>query len=379
MSMFVRMALMPMAAMAGVGADAEAQVLRVYIGTYADGIYLMTFDPETGRLESRGRACETEAPSFLALHPSAPLLYSVGETGRPEGTVSAWRIDEATGRLALISVQSSRGTAPCHIAVAPSEKHVAVANYGTGSVTLLPIRADGGLDAPCAVVQHEGTGPNAARQEGPHAHSVYFDSSGERLLAADLGADKVFLYRYDADAGTLAPHAQPFASAPPGAGPRHLAFHPSGELLYALNELDSTITTYARDPQSGSLERKAVTPTLPDDFDGGSTTAEIRVHPSGRFLYASNRGHDSIAVFAIGADGLPVSAGWTPTGGQTPRNFNLTPDGRYLLAANQESDTVVVFRVDPETGALEPSGDVASAPRPVCVLFVNADEAADLR
>ena len=375
MSVLVPVILMPMAAAAYDSGDGgAASVFHVYVGSYAQGqdqgIYLLEFDASTGRLALVGRACETESPSFLALHPSLPVVYSVGETTRPEGTVSAWRIDEATGCLSLINAQSSRGLAPCHISVAPSTRHVAVANYVSGSVVLLPIREDGGLDGACAVVQHEGSGPNASRQEGPHAHSVFFDPSGSVLIAADLGIDKVLLYRYDAQAATISPHEQPYVAVAPGAGPRHLAHHPSGRFVYVVNELDSTVTMFQRDPDSGTLVQRSVVSTLPAGFEGESTTAEVRVHPSGRFLYASNRGHDSIAVFAIGLhEGLPTPVGHRSTGGRTPRNFSLDPTGRYLLAANQDSDSVNVFQIDRERGMPEPTGGEAAAPRPVCLVF----------
>ncbi len=374
MHAIIPLAMMPLAAvLSATEAEADpATPMRVYIGTYAQGIYLLEFDPADGSLESRGRAGDVEAPSFLAEHPSKPLLYSVGEMDQPEGTVRAWRIDGSTGMLTLINEQSSRGIAPCHIAVAPSEQHVAVANYVTGNALLLPIREDGGLDEPSDIVQHDGSGPNAARQEGPHAHSVTFDPEGERLLVADLGIDQIRIYQYDAGEGTLAPHDQPYVDLPPGAGPRHVAIHPTGEWVYVVNELDSTVTTFAREPEAGTLQRQTTVPTLPEDFDGDSTTAEIRVHPSGKFLYASNRGHDSITVYSLETDpSAPVLVDHTSTEGQVPRNFNLDPTGAYLLAANQGSDTVVVFRINPDTGRLTPTGATADVPRPVCVHFHN--------
>lgn len=320
--------------------DAAAR-WRVYVGTYAQGdekgIYLLEFYPESGQLALQGRACEAESPSFLALHPSQPVLYAVGEMVQPEGIVGAYRIDPKSGLLTLINQQSSKGTTPCHLSVAPSVKHVAAANYSSGAVALFPILADGGLGEASAVVRQQGKGPNVQRQEGPHAHSVNFDASGRYLYAADLGLDKLFIYRYDPDAGTLSPREPPFVSLPPGAGPRHLAFHPSGRYAYVVNELDSTVAAFTRDLDTGGLHPIGSASTLPTGYDGHSTTAEIRVHPSGRFLYASNRGHDSIAVFSIDtSSGKLTPLGCTPTGGKTPRNFNIDPTGRYLLAANQD-------------------------------------------
>ena len=347
---------------------------HVYIGTYAQGeekgIYLLEFDAETGELASKGRACEAESPSFLAMHSSQPILYATCERGQPEGIVSAYRMDAKSGLLRLINQQSSKGAAPCHLAVAPSGKHVAVANYMSGTVALFPVLDDGGLGEASAVVQHEGCSVNPRRQAGPHAHSVNFDAAGHHLYAADLGIDKMITYRYDPAHGTLTPSEPPFVSLAPGAGPRHLAFHPAGQFAYVLNELDSTLTAFTKDPATGGLDLIGSFSTLPAGYDGQSTTAEIRVHPSGRFLYASNRGHDSIAVFSIDpSSGSLTPLGHTPTGGKTPRNFNLHPTGRYLLVANQESNNVVVLRIDPEGGLLEPTGHSESVPAPVCVVL----------
>jgi len=347
---------------------------RVYVGTYAQGdekgIYLLHFNSETGQIKLEGRACEAEGPSFLALHPSKPVLYVVGETVYPEGIVGAYRIDGRTGLLTLINQQSSKGRAPCHLAVAPAGKHVVVANYSSGTVSMYPVEENGGLGAACAVVQHTGTGANPRRQEGPHAHSVNFDAAGRFVFAADLGVDKVYVYRYDAAEGTLAPAASPFATLAAGAGPRHLAFHPSGRNAYVANELDSTVSAFAFNAESGQLDMIASVPTLPPDFEGESTTAEIRVHPSGRFLYASNRGHDSIAVFSLDPEtGRLTPLGHAPSGGETPRNFNIDPTGRFLIAANQASNNVVVFRIDSENGSLELTGEEVAVPEPVCVVF----------
>jgi 6-phosphogluconolactonase len=352
---------------------------RVYVGSYAHGdekgIHLLEFYPETGQLSLVGRAVEAESPSFLTLHPSQPILYAVGESVQPEGIVSAYRIDAKDGSLRLINQQLSKGTAPCHLVVAPSEKHLALANYSSGTVALFPILENGGLAEATSVIQHHGSSVNPQRQKGPHAHSVNFDAAGEHLYAADLGTDKMVIYQYDPDQGTLTPNEPPFVSLAPGAGPRHLTFHPSGHHAYVVNELDSTVTAFNLDPKTGALNTIGSVSTLPDDYDGESTTAEIRVHPTGKFLYASNRGHDSIAVFALDpSTGMPKPIGRTPTGGKIPRNFNLDPAGRYLLAANQESDNVVVFRIDIENGLLTPTGQSLSVPKPVCVVFSPAPQ-----
>lgn len=358
----------------------ESALMRVYAGTYtsgaSEGIYLLELDAGTGALTLRGVAAAMENPSYLALHPALPVLYAVGEAGAEAtgdgGVVRAFAVAPDTGLLQDLGAQSTRGAAPCHVAVAPSGKHVAVANYMGGSVALFPVAEQGALGPAHAFVQHAGHSVNAQRQEAPHAHSVTFAGSGRYLLAADLGIDQVLVYRYDAEAGTLAPNAPPFAALPAGAGPRHVAVHPSGKFVYVVNELDSSVAVFGFDADQGRLSPLQQISTLPQDFKGSSTTAAIRVHPSGKTLYASNRGHDSIAVFRIDPEtGLLTARGQTPTGGKTPRDFNLDPEGRYLLAANQDSDSIVVFRVAPETGALSPVGAPVAVPMPVCVVFAG--------
>jgi 6-phosphogluconolactonase len=365
-----------------VGAFAQESTMtdryRVYIGTYtggaSEGIYLLDLDASSGTLNVVGLAAEVESPSFLAIHPEKRVLYAVGEISKasdhPGGTIGAFAIDDDTGTLSLLNQESTVGKGPCHVCVAPSGKHVAAANYSSGSTVLLPILDDGRLGAASSFVQHEGSGANPSRQEGPHAHSVNFDKTGRILIAADLGIDKLMLYRYDAETGELAPGEPAFASLAPGAGPRHVAIHPSGQFIYAVNELANTVTAFAYDADTGALDEVQTIGTLPDGFEGENTTAEIRVHPTGRFLYASNRGHDSIAAFSLDGDsGMLTAIGHTSTGGQTPRNFNVDPSGRILLAANQATDNIVVFRVDPETGALTATGQEVEVPTPVCVVF----------
>lgn len=352
---------------------------RIYIGTYtggeSEGIYQMRLDAESGELELVGLAAETTNPSFLALHPNLPVVYAVGEVPKdgenPGGTISAFRIDAETGALELLNRQSTVGAGPCHVAVAPSAKHVAVANYGGGSVALLPIDAEGRLGEATDFHQHKGRSVNPNRQEGPHVHSVTFDHAGRFLYVADLGLDKMFIYRYDAEAGKLTPNDPPFALTAPGAGPRHFKIHPSGAFAYVVNELDNTVTSFYRYSESGALAQTGSVSTLPAGYSQETYTAEIRVHPSGRYVYASNRGHDSIAAFAVHAmEGTLTPLGQTSTSGAWPRNFNIDPSGRFLVAANQNSHNVVVLRIDLETGALEPMGQEVSVPAPVCVLFV---------
>ncbi len=351
---------------------------RVYVGTYtqgvSEGIYLLDFDASTGDLTLQGLAVATENPSFLAIHPDKAVLYAVGEMAgtseHPGGTISAFAIDKVTGLLKLINQESTIGTGPCHVCVAPSGRHVAAANYGGGSIALFPVEDDGSLNPASSFIQHEGSSVNPQRQEGPHAHSVTFDKAGRMLIAADLGLDKLMLYRYDAARGELTANNPPFARVAPGSGPRHVAIHPSGRFIYCVNEMGNTVTAFAYDAESGAMQELQSIGTLPEGFDGDNTTAEIQVHPSGKFLYASNRGHDSIAVFAIDEDtGRLADIGHTPTGGHTPRSFNIDPSGRYLFAANQDTDNVVVFRIDPEHGTVAPTGRDVGIAAPVCVVF----------
>lgn len=354
-----------------------SELPRVYFGTYTDttskGIYVGEFDLTSGRLSGVALAAAAARPSFLALHPRRPVLYAVGEVadfqGRKTGVVRAFAI-EASGKLRLVNEQPSGGAGPCHVSVEPGGRCVLVANYGGGSVASFPVESDGRLGRAASVIQHQGRGPNPRRQEGPHAHSINVDPSGRFALAPDLGCDKVFVYRLDAAAGRLVPHDPPAVDLAPGAGPRHLDFHPNGRFAYVINELDSTVTALEYESAAGRLRVLASVSTLPPGFSGANTTADVHVHPSGKFLYGSNRGHDSIAIFAIRADGTLQALGHQSTRGKTPRNFALDPAGQYLLAANQDSDTVVVFRIDAQTGLLSPIGEPVAVPRPVCVRFL---------
>lgn len=351
---------------------------RVYVGTYtggeSQGIYVLEMDTATGTLKSLELAAEVDNPSFIAAHPNKPFLYSVGEgvdsSGKRGGLVNAFAINPKDGHLTLLNHQPTEGAGPCHIVADRAGRHVLVANYGSGSVNVLPVKEEGTLQPVCDFKQHTGSSINPQRQAGPHAHSVNLDPAGKFLFAADLGLDKILIYRYDDLTGRLESNDPPFAAVTPGAGPRHFTFHPSGIFAYVVNELDSTVTVFKYDPTKGFLEPIQTLGTLPDTFKGENTTAEIRAHPSGRFVYASNRGHDSIAVFSVEqATGRLKSLGQTSTEGKVPRNFNISPDGRFLLAANQESGTVIAFPVNTDTGALEKACSRMEIPAPVCVLF----------
>jgi 6-phosphogluconolactonase len=351
----------------------------VYIGTYTEkgskGIYACRFDPATDRLTSVGLAVETVDPSFLAIDPSGRFLYAVNEIsqyeGRTSGAVSAFAIAPGTGKLTFLNEVGSGGAGPCHLTVDKTGKYVLVANYGGGSLVVFPILGDGRLGQASAFVQHKGASVNPQRQEGPHVHSVYMSPDNRFVVSADLGLDEVFVYGFDAAKGTLAPNIPPSATVSSGAGPRHFAFSPNGKFGYVIDELQSTVTPFSYEAARGALDVLQPVSTLPQDFKGESTAAEVEVHPSGRFLYASNRGLDSIAVFAISSrKGTLTLLAEVPTLGKTPRSFAIDPTGSYLFAANQDSDNVMQFRINPNTGLLTPTGQVLQVPSPVCVIFL---------
>jgi 6-phosphogluconolactonase len=342
-----------------------------FVGTYtkpqgSKGIYRYTLDTESGKVGGGELVAETPNPTFLAVHPGGKYLYAANETN--PGEASAFAIGE-NGKLALLNKQSAKGGGTCHIAVDAPGKNVLVANYGTGSVAVLPIKADGSLAEATGFDQHTGSSADKARQQGPHAHSIYVDPSGKWVYSCDLGTDRIDGYRFDASKGTISPDETATGHAPPGSGPRHLAFHPKADFACVINEMLSTISVFARTPATGALRLAQTISTLPADFSGKSSTAEIFVHPNGKFLYGSNRGHDSIALFQIGTDGTLSLKGHTPTGGKTPRNFALDPTGHWLLAANQDTNDFFVFKIDQETGALSATGQRIECGAPVCIVF----------
>lgn len=351
----------------------------VYFGTFTDGksqgIYVSRFDARSGKLSEPELAAATANPSFLAIHPGHQFLYAVGKLGsKKTGAINAFAINPQSGKLTLLNRESSGGAGPCFVGVDRDGKHVLAANYASGSVTVLPIKSDGTLSAATAFVHHHGASVNPKRQEGPHAHSIFLDAANRFACAADLGLDKIMIYRFDKLAGALTPNDPPYAKLTPGSGPRHLAFHPSGRFVYVINELFCTVTVFSYDAAHGALTEVQTISTLPagQTLQPNFTAAEVLVHPSGEFLYASTRGHNSIAVFAIAPDtGLLTYVENQSTRGQTPRNFNLDPTGNYLLAANQGSDSVVVFRLDPTTGGLTPTGQTVQIGAPVCVKFMS--------
>lgn len=369
-----------MLAASSAGSDEVSGKARVYVGTYTDasskGIYRFDLDLASGAVSEPVLVAEMRNPTFLALDPSNTHLYAVGEVeavrGKRGGFVNAFSVDPKTGDLTFLNTESTVGAGPCHVTVDRAGKNVLVANYGGGSVAVLPIGPEGRLQPASAFVQHEGSGPNHGRQEGPHAHSINLDPANHFALVADLGLDRVLVYRFDPSAGTLTPNDPPSAALAPGAGPRHLAFHPDGRRLFVINELNSTLTAFDYDPDRGALRETQTLSTLPSGFDGTNYPADVHVHPNGQVVYGSNRGHDSIAVFSLGAGagGKLAASGHQGQGIKNPRNFGLAPGERFLLVANQDAGTVLVFRVDPKTGALAPTEQVVRISKPVCVQFV---------
>jgi 6-phosphogluconolactonase len=345
----------------------------LYVGTYtestrSEGIYLVRMDRRSGELLRVGAVNAGANPSFLTIHPNGRALYAVNEL--ETGMVSAFAIESGTGALTRLNEQPSQGGAPCFVSVDRSGRALLVANYAGGSVALLPIQPNGAL-APAHVVQHTGTGPNAERQEAPHAHCILPDSSNRFVLVADLGADRVFVYRLDLDKKSLR-HVEPgYAVMRPGAGPRHIAFHPKLPLVFVANELDSTVATLRFDSARGALTVLDARSTVPAEWTGTNYPADIHVASSGRTLYVSNRGHNSIAVFSVAeSTGALALDQVVSTDGDWPRNFSLHPSGRWLLVANQRSDSVVVFGCDPENGRLTPTPQRIAIPSPVCLQFL---------
>ena len=351
--------------------------LITLVGTYtsgeSEGIYALELDPDSGAMRLLGLAAPADHPSFLAAHPSADVVYAVSELSTPDGDdggiLHVFSLDGKTGRLTLKERAPTLGAWPCHVSLDPAGRFAMVANYLSGSVTTFALHPDGSLAGRRDHRRHQGSGPVADRQDRPHPHAIQTDPFGRFALVPDLGADRLVVYRLDQELGKLLDHEPPYAQLHPGAGPRHIVFHPSGRFVYCINELDSTVTAFRYDAETGALAPIETVSTLPRDFSGGSTCAEIQIHPTGRFLYGSNRGHDSIAVYRIDeASGSLTLLGHEPTQGRTPRHFSLAPTGKILLAANQESNSIVSFHVDQQTGLLTPTGHQIQIPDPACVI-----------
>ncbi|MGA7568748.1 MAG: lactonase family protein [Terriglobales bacterium] len=367
--------------------DSSKKNYLLFVGTYTEkdskGIYAYRFDAGSGDLTALGVAAETTNPSFLAIDPSRRFLYAVNEMqlykGASGGAVSAFAIERQdvaglTGKLAFLNEVPSRGTDPCYISFDKTGKYALVANYTSGSVAVFPVEADGRLGEASAFVQHSGSSVNKDRQAGPHAHWIETTADNRFAIAADLGLDELLVYRFDAKNGTLAANDPPYAKLDPGSGPRHIAFHPNGKFVYVVNELGSSITAFSYDAGRGALKKLSTVSTLPKGFVGSNDAAEIHVHPNGRFLFASNRGNDSIAVFAIDRHtGALTPVGHFPVLGKTPRDFDIDPTGRLLFVANQDTNNISVFRIDLRSGRLTATGQELHVPSPVCLKFV-ADE-----
>ncbi len=350
-----------------------------YIGTYttgeSKGIYAYDYDPTSGKMTSLGLAAATTNPSFVTANTSGHFLYAVNEVdkyeGKASGGVSAFSVDAKTGKLTFLNEVASHGADPCYIALDRTGKFVLVANYTGGSVAVFPILKDGHLGEASSVVQHAGSGPNHERQEGPHAHWIEVTPDNRFAVAADLGLDQLLVYRFDAEKGALSPNDPPFAKVEPGSGPRHFALHPNGKFAYVVDELKSTVNTMTVDLQHGVLKSVQTISTLPRDFTAHNDTAEIEVHPNGKFLYASNRGHDSLAVYSIDPKrGTLKQLEDIPTGGKIPRSFAIDPTGNRLWVANQESGNIVAFHLNPKTGHLTATGEILKVPAAVCIKFV---------
>jgi 6-phosphogluconolactonase len=368
---------------AGTAAPAGHSKYLIYVGTYTEdgsaskGIYAYRFDRSTGAIASLGLAAQTINPSFLAVHPNHRFLYAVNEVknyaGQNSGGVSAFAIDRATGKLTLLNEVASKGADPCYITVDKTGKYVLVANYSGGSVAVFPVLDDGRLGEASGFVQHTGHGSNPERQAGPHAHSIDLSPDNRFAIVDDLGLDETLVYKFDSAKGSLATDPM-VAKADPGAGPRHFAFQPNGKFAYVIDEMESAVEAFLYDASSGALRPLRTISTLPKSFSGRNTAAEIQVHPSGKFLYASNRGHDSIAVFAIDAsEGTLTPVEYVSTKGKSPRHFEIAPGGSLLFAANEISDNLVIFRINPRSGRLTATGKVLELAQPVCVKFVPLD------
>jgi len=374
------------AAFAGAAKPAPANSSQyiLYVGTYTEegskskGIYAFRYDASTGQTTPLGLAAETTNPSWVGVHPNGRFLYAVNELpnykGPNSGGLSAFSIDPATGKLTFLNEVPTRGADPCYVTVDKTGKYVLVANYTGGSIAAFPVLGDGKLGEASAFVQHSGHGPNAQRQEGPHAHSIDLSPDNRFAMVDDLGLDELLVYKFDSSKGTLTPNNPPFAKVDAGAGPRHFVLRPDGKFGYVVSEMGHTVTVFSNDAASGRLQSVQTITTLPKGFTGRNDDAEIRMHPSGKFLYASNRGDDSIAIYAIDSSkGTLTQVGITPTGGKEPRGMEIDPTGQMLFAANQKSDNIVVFRIDQQTGQLTPTGQKFDVGSPVCVKFMKIE------
>jgi 6-phosphogluconolactonase len=376
----IRLFTVILAMFAGTIVHSLAGESLVYFGTYtgakSQGIYASRFDSATGKLTTPELSAEIKNPTFLAVASGGNFLYAVSEVdqigGKPTGAVDAFAVDAKTGKLTPLNQQLSGGSGPCHVSVDATGKCLFVANYGGGSIAAFPIHADGSLGEATMNIQHTGSSVNADRQAGPHAHFILPSPDNRFTLDCDLGLDKISINHLDASAAKLTPNDPPFATVVPGSGPRHLVFSADGKFVYVINEMAGTVTAFSYAAPDAAMTEVQTISTLPKDFSGNSTCAEIALHPNGKFLYASNRGHDSIAVFAVDQKtGNLKFVEHQSTKGHTPRHFAIDPTGHWLLAENQASDSVIVFAIDADTGKLKPTGQTLSIDAPVCAVFVG--------
>ena len=357
---------------------AAAATRVVYIGTYtgeaSKGIYAFKFDDSSGALTPIGLVAETPSPSFIIASADGRFVFAVNELDKYEGaaggSVTSFAVDKATSKLTQLSVQATKGASPCHLALDRTGRYLAVANYSGGNYSLLPVGSDGKLGPAVSVVQGDAPAADTSRPVKRNGHAVWFSADNKFLMASDLGLDRILVFQFDASTGKLTPNQPPGVSLPPGSGPRHFAVHPNGRWVFSITEKAGTIATLSWDAKAGTLKPMGTVSTTPAGVKTDST-AEIAVHPSGRFVYGSNRGHDSIAVFSVGTDGALTPVEFESTRGQTPRNFALDPSGRWLIAANQRSSTLAVFSIDQKTGALSPISPLTTVGSPVCVLFMD--------
>jgi len=351
-----------------------------YVGNYGTGqdggIYLCRLNSLTGEITLQGETKGIDNPSFLAIDSNNHFLYAVNEVsdvnGNPGGAVSSFEIDPENGRLRFVAQQLTLGESPCHISIDRTGKFLLITNYTGGNVTVVPILQDGNPGNYVEHIQHKGQSINPDRQNAPHPHSINLSPDNNYAFVPDLGLDKILIYRFDPQTGKLRPGDFPYISLKPGSGPRHFTFHPDGRFAYVINELNSTVTVFKYKSVKGTLKEIQTISTLPEEFTGESNCADIHIHPNGKYLYGSNRGHNSIVIFSIDpSNGKLIQRGFTSTQGDFPRNFAIDPSGLYMLAANQRSDSIFSFRINIETGELIPTGHMIEIPKPDCIKFLN--------
>jgi 6-phosphogluconolactonase len=367
-----------MAAMLGNPAQGTEQYEPlVFISAFASGddgaIHAYRLNTESGHLKLLHRTTDIEHPFFMALSPDHRFLYSIHATafgGEEHEQVAAYQIEGRNGRLKLLNRQSAHGSASCYLDVDATGRALLVANYSSGSVASLPVREDGSLGEASSFIQHAGSSVDPKRQTGPYAHSIVVSPDNRFAYAADLGLDQVLSYRLDAESAKLSPNLQPFVRTPPGAGPRHLTFHPNGKHVYVINELKNSVTLFDCVADLGMLIERQTISTLPEDYDGVSYCADVKLTPNGQFLYGTNRGHDSIAAYTVANHGQLTLIGIEPSLGKGPQNLAITPGGELLLCANMPGNNVAVFRIDPQTGGLKSVGEPAVMPKPSCIMVL---------